>query len=96
MALDCRLQLDGRWAIAIGLVGVEHFGWPWVKTHFRIGAGALRVQLFFILSGFLITRNLLLRLEQPAGEVIRKFFPIIRSAIRTRHATFWDFKQNIL
>ncbi|MER8991403.1 hypothetical protein NKJ73_14815 [Mesorhizobium sp. M0074] len=89
MALDCRLQLDGRWAIAIGLVGVEHFGWPWVKTHFRIGAGALRVQLFFILSGFF-------RLEQPAGEVIRKFFPIIRSATRTRHATFWDFKQNIL
>ncbi|RWP53589.1 acyltransferase family protein [Mesorhizobium sp.] len=96
MALGYRPQLDGLRAIAIGLVGVEHFGGPWVRTHFPIGAGALGVQLFFVLSGFLITRNLLFRLEQaPAGEVIRRFFPIIRSATRTRHASSWDFNQNI-
>lgn len=75
MALGYRPQLDGLRAIAIGLVGVEHFGGPWVRTHFPIGAGALGVQLFFVLSGFLITRNLLFRLEQaPAGEVIRRFY----------------------
>ncbi|RWN29818.1 hypothetical protein [Mesorhizobium sp.] len=88
MALGYRPQLDGLRAIAAGLVGVEHFGGPRVRTHFPIGAGALGVQLFFVLSGFLITRNLLFRLEQaPAGEVIRRFFPIIRSATRTRHAS---------
>ncbi|RWM14439.1 MAG: hypothetical protein E5X53_28405 [Mesorhizobium sp.] len=89
MALGYRSQLDGLRAVPIGLVGVELFGWPWVRTHFPIGAGALRVQLFFVLSGFLITRNLLFRLEQaPAGEVIRRFFPITRSETRTRHAGF--------
>jgi peptidoglycan/LPS O-acetylase OafA/YrhL len=75
MAQGYRAQLDGLRAIAIGLVGVEHFGGPWVREHFPIGAGALGVHLFFVLSGFLITRNLLVRLERaPAGEVIRRFY----------------------
>lgn len=75
MAQGYRPQLDGLRAIAIGLVGIEHFGGPWVRTHFPIGAGALGVHLFFVLSGFLITRNLLFRLEQaPAGVVIRRFY----------------------
>jgi peptidoglycan/LPS O-acetylase OafA/YrhL len=75
MAQGYRPQLDGLRTIAIGLVGVEHFGGPWVREHFPIGAGALAVHLFFVLSGFLITRNLLFGLEQaPAGEVIRRFY----------------------
>ncbi|MER8974386.1 MULTISPECIES: acyltransferase [unclassified Mesorhizobium] len=87
MAQGYRPQLDGLRAIAIGLVGVEHFGGPWVRTHFPIGAGALGVQLFFVLSGFLITRNLLFRLEQaPAGEVIRRFY--IGRAVRLMPAYY--------
>ena len=71
MAEGYRPQLDGLRAIAIGLVGVEHFGGPWLREHFPIGAGALGVNLFFVLSGFLITRNLLSRLAKaPAGEEI--------------------------
>ncbi|RVB77904.1 MULTISPECIES: acyltransferase [unclassified Mesorhizobium] len=87
MTQGYRPQLDGLRAIAIGLVGVEHFGGPWVRTHFPIGAGALGVELFFVLSGFLITRNLLFRLEQaPAGEVIRRFY--IGRAVRLMPAYY--------
>jgi peptidoglycan/LPS O-acetylase OafA/YrhL len=87
MAQGYRPQLDGLRAIAIGLVGIEHFGGPWVRTHFPIGAGALGVQLFFVLSGFLITRNLLFRLEQaPADEVIRRFY--IGRAVRLMPAYY--------
>ncbi|PBB16799.1 acyltransferase [Mesorhizobium sp. WSM4313] len=87
MAQGYRPQLDGLRAIAIGLVGIEHFGGPWVRAHFPIGAGALGVQLFFVLSGFLITRNLLFRLEQaPAGEVLRRFY--IGRAVRLMPAYY--------
>jgi peptidoglycan/LPS O-acetylase OafA/YrhL len=75
MAQGYRPQLDGLRAIAIGLVGLEHFGGTWVYKHFPVGAGALGVLLFFVLSGFLITRNLLSRLDRgPSGEVIGRFF----------------------
>jgi peptidoglycan/LPS O-acetylase OafA/YrhL len=87
MAQGYRPQLDGLRAIAIGLVGVEHFGGPWVREHFPIGAGAMGVHLFFVLSGFLITRNLLFRLERaPAGEVIRRFY--IGRAVRLMPAYY--------
>ncbi|MBB4004411.1 acyltransferase family protein [Aurantimonas endophytica] len=82
-----RRQLDGLRAIAIGLVCIEHFGGPWIRDHFPIGAGALGVHLFFVLSGFLITRNLLARLEdQPAGDVVRRFY--IGRAIRLMPAYY--------
>jgi peptidoglycan/LPS O-acetylase OafA/YrhL len=87
MTQGYRPQLDGLRAIAIGLVAVEHFGGPWVREHFPIGAGALGVHLFFVLSGFLITRNLLFRLERaPAGEVIRRFY--IGRAVRLMPAYY--------
>jgi peptidoglycan/LPS O-acetylase OafA/YrhL len=87
MAQGYRPQLDGLRAIAIGLVGIEHFAGPWVRAHFPIGAGALGVHLFFVLSGFLITRNLLFRLERaPAGEVIRRFY--IGRAVRLMPAYY--------
>jgi peptidoglycan/LPS O-acetylase OafA/YrhL len=70
-----RPQLDGLRAIAIGLVGIEHYGGPLVHDYFPIGAGALGVHLFFVLSGFLITRNLMARLRRdPPGDVIQRFF----------------------
>ncbi len=87
MAQAYRPQLDGLRAIAIGLVGIEHFGGPWLREHFPIGAGALGVHLFFVLSGFLITRNLLFRLERAsAGEVIRRFY--IGRAVRLMPAYY--------
>ncbi|UFH52037.1 acyltransferase [Spirosoma sp. KNUC1025] len=57
-ALNHLLQLDGIRFIAVGLVLFDH----WTVTHVElpIGAlGALGVTIFFVLSGFLITRILL-------------------------------------
>jgi peptidoglycan/LPS O-acetylase OafA/YrhL len=69
-----RPQLDVLRAIAIGLVLVEHFA-PGLRDLIPIGPGALGVHLFFVLSGFLITRNFLSRLDRrPAGEVVRDFY----------------------
>lgn len=48
-------QLDSIRGIAIGLVIVEHLGGPFVRVHFPLSAGALGVNLFFVLSGFLIS-----------------------------------------
>ncbi|WP_420149576.1 acyltransferase family protein [Spirosoma sp.] len=56
--LNHLLQLDGIRFIAVGLVLFDH----WTVTHIElpIGAlGALGVTIFFVLSGFLITRILL-------------------------------------
>ena len=52
-------SLDGLRALAIGLVLVEHSGCTWLPH-----AGTFGVQLFFVISGYLITRLLLER----AGE----------------------------
>lgn len=51
-------QLDGLRALAVALVLVQHYlgEWPAVR---RAGPGGLGVGLFFVLSGFLITRILL-------------------------------------
>jgi peptidoglycan/LPS O-acetylase OafA/YrhL len=74
VAQGYRPQLDGLRALAIALVGFEHFSGP-LRWYFPLGAGALGVHLFFVLSGFLITRNLLARLDRrPTGEVMRHFF----------------------
>ncbi len=77
MAQDYRPQLDGQRAIAIGLVGVEHFGGLWV----------------FVLSGFLITRNLMFRLrERPCRRsrpqvLHRPRGALVREAARSRSAS---------
>lgn len=57
-------QLDGLRAVAIGAVFVQHF-WPsyqWVKH--LLPWGGLGVQLFFVLSGFLIVSILLRERER--------------------------------
>jgi hypothetical protein len=52
-------QLDGIRAFAVVAVMFEHFGGEALNRFVPIGAGALGVNLFFTLSGFLITGLLL-------------------------------------
>jgi peptidoglycan/LPS O-acetylase OafA/YrhL len=59
-------RLDGLRAVAIGCVMVEHLV-PLAGIH-RIGLGFVGVDLFFVLSGFLITR-ILLQLRQSHASI---------------------------
>src|SRR5262245_48027521 len=52
-------HLDGLRALAISAVLVEHFGGKALNALVPIGAGSIGVNLFFTLSGFLITGILL-------------------------------------
>src|SRR5687768_802438 len=52
-------HLDALRGCAILLVLVEHFGGAALNDVIPIGAGTLGVHLFFVLSGFLITGQLL-------------------------------------
>jgi peptidoglycan/LPS O-acetylase OafA/YrhL len=70
--------LDGVRAIAIGFVlwhhAVDH---PWLRAHTRVTLGTIGVRLFFVLSGLLITRNLLVsRFEDraPLGRGLKAFY----------------------
>ncbi|SRR5260221_2509515 len=59
------LQLDGLRGIAVGLVVLHH----WTATGHSMDLGNIGVQLFFVLSGFLITGILLdLRSARETGE----------------------------
>lgn len=51
-------QLDSLRAVAIGLVMVEHYARP-LAHYVPTGAGSLGVNLFFVLSGYLIMSGLL-------------------------------------
>jgi peptidoglycan/LPS O-acetylase OafA/YrhL len=66
-ALGYRPALDGVRGIAIALVvGFHAFGWP--------GAGTLGVDLFFVLSGFLITAILIEEHGRTGTISIRGFY----------------------
>jgi peptidoglycan/LPS O-acetylase OafA/YrhL len=58
--------LDGVRGVAIALVVLFHMNW--------LACGWIGVQLFFVLSGFLITRILLASRERPLGEYLRTFY----------------------
>jgi peptidoglycan/LPS O-acetylase OafA/YrhL len=58
--------LDGLRGLAILLVIFFHFGF--------LGAGWIGVQVFFVLSGFLITSILLADKRQPAGPFFARFY----------------------
>ena len=82
-------HLDSLRALAIGLVLIEHWGGPLARAWFPIGGGDLGVNLFFVLSGFLITSILL---EQKAAApvapraILRRFY--LRRLFRLAPALF--------
>jgi peptidoglycan/LPS O-acetylase OafA/YrhL len=70
-----RPELDGLRGIAVAMVVVYHVGdvlWPAQRTRLLQG-GALGVDLFFVLSGFLITSLLLSERERRGGVDLRAF-----------------------
>ena len=64
--------LDGLRAVAILLVLFEH--WVSYGPLKIVAPGGLGVNIFFVLSGFLITEILLKRRGGPAGKVFREFW----------------------
>jgi peptidoglycan/LPS O-acetylase OafA/YrhL len=70
-------QLDGLRAVAVTMVMAFHFI-PWVDRVAPLGA--IGVRLFFVLSGFLITRILLASRTQATSAALRSFY--IRRSLR--------------
>jgi peptidoglycan/LPS O-acetylase OafA/YrhL len=72
--------LDGWRGIAILLVVVEHAGWEKFEHRLWAGLGSLGVDIFFVLSGYIITARLLEELEATATIGLRSFYA--RRALR--------------
>ncbi len=77
-------QLDGLRGIAVGLVVLHH----WTAAGPSLDLGNIGVQLFFVLSGFLITGILLdLRDAREAGE--RRLGAVLATFWQSRAARIW-------
>jgi peptidoglycan/LPS O-acetylase OafA/YrhL len=63
-----RGDVEGLRAIAVGLVLLYHAGLP------AVPAGFVGVDVFFVISGFLITQLLLRELEQTGGISLTRFY----------------------
>ena len=70
-------QLDGLRAVAVIFVMAFHFI-PGIDRFAPLGS--IGVRLFFVLSGFLITRILLASRAEPMGAALRSFY--IRRSLR--------------
>jgi len=66
-------SLDGIRAIAILFVLISHFTSDF-RTRDRLDFGTLGVRIFFVLSGFLITRLLLKEAGAPGGINLKRFY----------------------
>ena len=75
-------RLDGLRGLAVLLVLAQHFpaieGGSWftkgMKLYNSLGLGYVGVEIFFILSGYLITRILLEATERQAHSILRDFY----------------------
>lgn len=65
--------LDGTRALAVLLVMLFHFH-QYPFGSFGLDCGWVGVQLFFVLSGFLITRILLHEKQKPLGSYLKRFY----------------------
>ncbi len=72
--------LDGWRGIAILLVLAEHAGWERFEHHLWAGLGSLGVDIFFVLSGYIITVRLLQEREATSTISLSSFY--IRRAFR--------------
>src|SRR5215475_10509585 len=72
--------LDGVRALAVIAVVLYHLGTTGISSPFAIGGGFLGVDVFFVLSGFLITSLLLVEGVHTGRISIRQFY--IRRARR--------------
>ncbi len=71
-SLEYRPQIDGLRAVAVGLVIISHY------FHFsKIPLGYWGVSLFFVISGFLITRILLIHKANATTD--RSYFELIKN-----------------
>ncbi len=82
-ALNHLLQLDGVRFVAVALVLFDH----WMAERVELPLGALGVTIFFVLSGFLITRILLAskdKLANQPGGGLKKYLRVfyIRRTLR--------------
>jgi peptidoglycan/LPS O-acetylase OafA/YrhL len=80
-ALGHITPLDGLRGIAVILVLCFHFAWTFPDEgllahvfHRVLWVGWIGVDLFFVLSGYLITRGLVAKSDQPVGTRLRKFW----------------------
>jgi peptidoglycan/LPS O-acetylase OafA/YrhL len=80
-----RIDIEGLRAVAVGLVLLDHvFGWP--------GGGFVGVDVFFVISGFLIT-GLLVRERERTGRIsfrnfyVRRARRLLPAAVATLAAT---------
>src|SRR5260221_5522184 len=84
MLTNRMLQLDGIRGIAVGLVVLHH----WTEAGRSMDLGNIGVQLFFVLSGFLITGILLdMRASLEPGK--RSFRNILSNFWQNRAARIW-------
>ena len=80
--LSYRPDLDGLRSIAVYLVLLFHTGLAWVK------GGFIGVDLFFVLSGFLVTSVLLSELAKTGGIKLGRFYS--RRVRRLLPAAWWS------
>lgn len=73
--LGYRAELDGLRALAIALVFIAHISFPWPSLGQNFMPGAFQgVDLFFVLSGFLLTSLLLEERASTGGFSFRGFY----------------------
>jgi len=72
--------LDGWRGVAILLVVAEHLGWERFQHHLWAGLGSLGVDIFFVLSGYIITARLLEEREATSTISLSSFY--LRRAFR--------------